>query len=137
MKKLCAKCGRLIEYPNRYCDSCRALYESQSKEAEKEANKNYNRKRDRRYLRFYQSKEWNILKNKYMQDKGYKCELCKSLATEVHHIEPIQTEAGWVRRLDYTNLMLVCVKCHNKIHGRFIPRKERKYEDKSSSWIKR
>ena len=54
-----------------------------------------------------------------MQDEEYRCEECKRLATEVHHIKPIQVEKWWKYRLDYSNLEALCVKCHNKRHDRF------------------
>lgn len=62
---------------------------------------------------------------KYTQDKGYRCEECGAIASEVHHIVPIQTDEGWERRLDYNNLECVCVYCHNKKHGRFIKKKRK------------
>lgn len=86
---------------------------------QKRAGQKYNKKRDPKYIRFYSSNEWRILSSKYRQDKGYKCECCGKIATEVHHIKPIQTDQGWERRLDYNNLKLVCLECHNKEHDRF------------------
>ena len=52
------------------------------------------------------------------------CEDCRNVgrvtvATEVHHIEPIRTAAGWERRLDQSNLVVLCPACHNKRHKRF------------------
>ena len=41
------------------------------------------------------------------------------MATEVHHIKPIQTDEGWERRLDYDNTKSVCIECHNYYHNRF------------------
>ena len=129
MLKMCNRCKKLIEYPEIYCDECKAIMEEVIAENKATRNRRYNQKRDKKYLQFYRSKEWITLREKYMQDKQYKCEICSKLATEVHHKEPIQTPAGWERRLDYLNLLLVCVRCHNKLHHRFG--KEKSHEVKS------
>ena len=41
---------------------------------------------------------------------------CQGLATEVHHIKPIQTRDGWDKRLEWENLEAVCTSCHNGRH---------------------
>lgn len=127
--KLCAKCQKPIKYPDRYCASCQEIYKEEQANNEKLSNRRYNQKRDKKYIRFYQSIDWNILKNKKLQDTKYKCERCSekgrnTLAAEVHHIKPIQTEEGWLLRLDYNNLKSVCIDCHNWYHKRFQRRKE-------------
>ena len=30
-----------------------------------------------------------------MMDEEYRCKRCRRLATEVHHIKPIQAKEGW------------------------------------------
>lgn len=121
--KMCRRCKGVVVYPATYCDACKELVDKEREEravvVNKKAQKKYDAKRDKKYVRFYNSPEWRMLKARYMQDKGYRCERCRGIATEVHHVEPIQTEQGWVRRLDYTNLLNVCTRCHNKEHGRF------------------
>ena len=115
----------MVIYPATYCENCRDLVNKEREERavvnNRRANKKYDAKRDKKYVRFYNSPEWRVLKGRYMADHKYKCEGkdCKEFATEVHHVDPIQTPSGWERRLDYTNLMNVCVRCHNKQHGRF------------------
>lgn len=117
--KLCRKCKQPIKYPNTYCTKCKEIYEQQKKDNETLSNRRYNQTRDKKYIRFYKSPEWNLLKGKKLQDSKYKCERCNKLATEVHHIKPIQIEEGWEHRLDYNNLKTVCVECHNYYHSRF------------------
>lgn len=121
--KMCRRCKKVVVYPATYCDDCIELVtqekEARAIEINRKAQKKYDAKRDKKYVRFYNSVEWRMLQAKYMQDKQYKCERCKGIATEVHHIDPIQTPTGWERRLDYTNLMNVCTRCHNKEHKRF------------------
>lgn len=126
--KLCPKCKRPIKYSERYCDKCFQIHKETLEDCKRQSDKRYNKKREKKYIHFYLSKEWNILKNKRLQDSGYMCDRCKtlginSLATEVHHIIPIQTVEGWNHRLDYNNTMSICLKCHNYYHKRFQRRK--------------
>ncbi|MBC5996368.1 hypothetical protein EAI30_10240 [Romboutsia ilealis] len=126
--KLCARCKVTIQYPQTYCDRCKEIVDKDKEEAKvkysKAANSRYNKKRDPKYVRFYNSMEWKILSKKYLQDKKYKCEDCGAIASEVHHIKAIQTEEGWLLRLDYNNLRCQCLECHNKKHNRFKRRKK-------------
>lgn len=124
LTKLCARCKATIQYPKTYCEACKEIIDKEKEEANKkyskDANKKYNRKRDPKYIKFYNSPEWKLkLAPKYMADKGYRCEDCGAIASEVHHIKPIQTDEGWERRLDYFNLKALCLECHNKEHNRF------------------
>lgn len=130
--KSCNRCGNLIPYGPSYCSTCKPIVEAERearmKESKRASDKRYNKRRDPKYLRFYNSVDWRTLSAKYMQDKGYRCEKCKTMATQVHHKKAIQTEQGWELRLDYDNLELLCTSCHNKEHNRFVKRK--KYNDK-------
>lgn len=130
--KECKRCGALIPYGAVYCTECKPIveaYRAAQREASIKAyNKRYNKTRDPKYTRFYNSQAWRALSQRYTQDKGYKCEVCGKIATEVHHKQAIQTEQGWIRRLDYDNLELLCVDCHNKRHKRF-ERRERRSKD--------
>lgn len=87
-----------------------------------ESNKRYNKTRNPKYIRFYNSVDWRTLSAKYTQDKGYRCEKCGAIATEVHHVKAIQTAEGWEHRLDPDNLELLCKTCHNARHERFKKR---------------
>mgnify|MGYP002479858236 CR=1 FL=1 len=120
--KSCRKCGKLLPYPLTYCEGCVPLVEEERKKSEKLSEQRYNKRRkgkDPKYGKFYRSTEWKTLSRVYLRDQEYKCEVCHKLATEVHHVSPIQDEAGWLRRLDYSNLEALCIKCHNKRHKRF------------------
>lgn len=129
--KSCNKCGNLIPYGATYCNRCRPIVEAAREarrvESNRKSNRAYNERRDPKYVRFYNSKEWRMLSARYAQDKGYKCESkdCNKIATEVHHKIPIQTPKGWELRLDYDNLELVCKDCHNKRHNRFQKRRKK------------
>lgn len=125
--KSCHRCGALIPYGSAYCSACQPIV-AEEKRKKREAyaarsNKRYDKKRDPKYVKFYKSKDWKMLSQRYTQDKHFRCEQCGKIATEVHHIKPIQTPEGWNRRLDYTNLELLCVNCHNERHDRFRKKK--------------
>ena len=125
--KSCGRCGNLIPYGSTYCKECAPIVEAEKearlRESRLKSNREYNKRRDPKYVRFYNSIEWRTLSAKYTQDKGYKCEVCKAMATQVHHIKAIQTPEGWELRLDYNNLKLLCTRCHNEEHERFKRRK--------------
>ena len=124
--KMCRKCKKPIKHPNTYCSNCLPLVIERKEQFLKERNNRYNKKRDPKYKAFYNSSEWILLKNKKMQDEQYRCEDCHKLAIEVHHIKPIQTDAGWELRLDYNNLAALCISCHNARHKRFQRKKVRR-----------
>jgi 5-methylcytosine-specific restriction endonuclease McrA len=90
-------------------------------------NKAYNKRRDPKYLAFYRSKDWKVTSRAKLQDCGYKCEAklegCGRIAAEVHHIKPLKTDDGWDARLDWDNLMGVCIACHNKLDGKNFGRR--------------
>lgn len=121
--KACPRCGVLIQYGGTYCHGCSVVVEEEQakrrQESIKRSNKKYNKTRDPKYTRFYNSKEWRVLSMTYTQDKAFRCEQCGQVASEVHHVVPIQTDDGWNRRLDYDNLELLCKSCHNDKHNRF------------------
>ena len=132
--KLCARCQKVIQAPNRYCTNCQKIVE---KEIEKNKQRNmsrYNKNRDKKYKAFYNSKEWKLLRDTYKK----KHNLCKKSKEEakknkkkkikiikkVHHKEPIQTPTGWLRRLEWSNLISLCHKHHNMQHNRFKKRRK-------------
>ena len=125
--KSCARCGNLIPYGLTYCSTCSPIVEAEREarlhESRLKSNRKYNKTRDPKYVRFYNGIEWRTLSAKYAQDKGYRCERCNKVATQVHHKKAIQTPEGWELRLDYNNLKLLCTRCHNEEHERFKRRK--------------
>ena len=128
--KTCNRCGRLMPYGTSYCEVCTPIVEEYKEarrlERAKAYNKEYNKSRDPKYTKFYNSVEWKTLSLRYLMDKRYQCEECRVVATEVHHKIPIQTPEGWELRLDYENLESLCIRCHNKRHGRFMNKRQRK-----------
>lgn len=122
LMKKCAMCSKFIPYGKKYCDDCKLKAEEIERERKAQSSKVYNAKRDKKYIKFYRSKEWKMLSRTRLQNDKYKCRVCGGLATEVDHIEPIQTEKGWIKRLDYSNTQSLCTRCHNIKHGRFLPK---------------
>ena len=128
--KACNKCGNLIPYGAAYCSVClpvvQAEREARLLEAKRKSDRIYNQNRDPKYVRFYSGIDWRTLSAKRLQDDNYKCVWCGRIATEVDHIVEIKTEEGWSKRLDYDNTRSLCHTCHNKRHGRFKKRSQRR-----------
>lgn len=132
--KPCPRCGRLILYGMTYCPTCKPIAEAEQAEAReyrqeqkrKRANQRYNQRRgqeDPKYRTFRNSKAWKATSRAKLQACGWQCESgvspdCPGLACEVHHIKPLKTPEGWERRLDWSNLLGVCVQCHNILDGK-------------------
>ena len=131
--KACRRCGKLIPYGRAYCTGCtpvvRAERADRMEGARKAANKKYNKGRDPKYTQFYRGVQWRRLARARVQADGYKCAKCGAIATEVDHIVPIQTAAGWDLRYDWGNLQSLCVKCHNEKHKRFKKKQRNKYNN--------
>jgi RNA polymerase subunit RPABC4/transcription elongation factor Spt4 len=132
--KPCPRCGVLIPRGWVYCPNCKPLAEAERDAARerraeylrKKYNQKYNSKRaqdDPKYRTFRNSKAWRETSRAKLQGCGWECEAkvspqCRGLACEVHHIEPLRTPRGWDRRLDWSNLMGVCVPCHNVLDNK-------------------
>ena len=130
--KLCARCQKVIQAPNRYCDKCKEIVNKTIEENKQQSMSRYNKTRDKKYKTFYNSKDWKLLKESYKTKHPY-CELCQEeakkqnkytiqLTEEIHHKEPIQTPTGWLRRLEWSNLIALCHIHHNIMHDRFKKR---------------
>lgn len=66
---------------------------------------------------------WKRIRDRY-QKQHPKCEICSSVATEVHHIIPIVE--GGANHSD-ENLLSVCHSCHMKIHEGIIEKSKIDY----------
>lgn len=80
-----------------------------------------------RYKHFYQQKEWRELRQQVFIEANGLCEEClkKNIITEgkeVHHI--ISIKSDWSKRLDRSNLILLCDECHRLAHERSSPLQE-------------
>ena len=55
LKKLCPKCGKLIDAGQRYCNECTKKYETRQKERYKQYD---NKRKSNKNWRFYSTNEW-------------------------------------------------------------------------------
>lgn len=119
-------CNRLMDVDgNKYCKSCMIKLNKQIEKNKKEYNKNYNKKRyeeEKELYRFYNSKEWKYIRKVVLIRDNYCCCNCLkdgriTKAETVHH--KVELKDAWELRLDTTNLVSLCNKCHNKIHNRW------------------
>lgn len=134
--KACPRCKKLIPHGLSYCPDCAPIAAADREEAREyrieklrqKYNKEYNAKRDPKYSAFYRSKPWRVTSRSKLIACEYKCEAglegCTRLAVEVHHIKPLKTPEGWEQRLEWDNLMGVCINCHNILDGKNFKRKE-------------
>lgn len=70
--------------------------------------------------KFYASKEWQrCRKEKLLRARGI-CEKCGKRGYEIHHVIHLTDENvdDPSISLSLDNLMCLCLKCHNEIHGR-------------------
>lgn len=105
---------------------------------------------DKERKRFYRSKDWETVRQLVLERDNRECQECKrkgkvhvdsikqkgikkSIQLNVDHIEELadRPELG----LELDNLQTLCVRCHNKKHGRWqgTPRKKTKW-DNDEAW---
>lgn len=91
--------------------------------------------------KFYNSKEWCIFREQEVlrrtDEKGVRCEKCNEYITEsrhiqLHHITELtpQNIDNVMITLNPENIMLLCQRCHNMIHGRYCKGAIRKVKPK-------
>lgn len=108
--KLCRDCKALIPYPLTRCEECKAKHTVNKKDNDYKYNKI---KRNKKHDKFYHSADWKKLSKATLIKHGYRCARCKGIATEVDHVNEIDTDFGWEKRLDPMNLQPLCTRCHN------------------------
>ena len=137
----CPGCGAFIPYGKVRCDACQAKRDARDRERECRDGRGgamgaprgkgkgrEHRPTDPKYKAFYKSADWRRLSAWALAQSGWRCADCGGVATDVHHVVPIQTDEGWQRRLDPDNVVALCVSCHNQRHGRFVRSKNRRDE---------
>ncbi|EOU1611936.1 HNH endonuclease [Clostridium perfringens] len=142
LMKLCAKCGDVIEYGNRYCATCTDLVEQQKKKDNKKRYKKYSNVRlDKEEQSFYQSKAWKNMRSKVLADYVfidvyYYYKYNKIVqANTVHHI--IEVKEDWDKRLDYYNLICVSKESHKEIHDLMLNKGKEKVKQMLLEFNKR
>ena len=78
---------------------------------------------------FYNSKEWQAVRDGAMMRDKYLCVKCGAPAEEVHHIIHLTPENIWDPKISLNpdNLICLCKDCHFKEH----------YKDKGSGHLKK
>ena len=122
LKKLCSKCGKIIQYGKTRCEACEAKHQANIKnyndKAKKEYYKKYNSEK-RENQDFYNSKSWNLTRQQINnRDRGL-CRLCYSegkiiYSDCIHHIEEVKENVDL--RCDDNNLISLCNRCHREVH---------------------
>ncbi len=120
LMKLCAKCGKITNATDPYCNSCRPLAaQIRSETLER------NRKKSRRDYRskqkfqdFYNGKAWKNLSTARMIHDKHMCCYCSTpdnpvFATGVHHVIPLWKD--YSKRYDFDNLRSACDACHHRL----------------------
>lgn len=118
LKKIC-RCGKLIEYHIKLCDEC----SSKAEEKRKQSNNYYKsrvKERDGKYNKFYNSSEWEKVRQVAIVRDHALCQDCLKKEeiepySTVHHIIPVKD--NWYKRLDINNLICLCESCHQKRHN--------------------
>ena len=118
LKKLCSKCGKIIQYGKTRCEACETKYQ------DKKMNNRYYNKfvRNKKTQTFYDSPEWKKVRKVVLSRDLGLCLICKnkgviSYADIVHHIVELKEDNS--KSLDINNLISLCSGCHNKIHSQY------------------
>lgn len=117
--KKCSKPGCFNHIPrgqrSPYCEAHR-----------KQTNKYYNKhERNQTIAKFYWSATWKKFRANVLKERLHLCEVHKAKGEIVpgdtlHHIIETNTVEGWERRLDRTNVQVVCRACHEAAHVRGV-----------------
>ena len=68
--------------------------------------------RNKDYIRLINCHKWRKLRNEQLM-RNPLCQVCGDIATEVHHIKPVESEKEFERM---EALQSLCHKCHADIH---------------------
>ncbi|MBA4509939.1 hypothetical protein H1057_18135 [Clostridium sporogenes] len=114
-------CIKLTRDITGYCEEHIHIAEEKQQQRNKQYDKHIRYNKDKKYTKFYHSKEWKNLRkyilklyngidiySYYIEDKIV-------IANTVHHIEEIKD--NWDKRLDVDNLFPLSDVTHNKIHS--------------------
>jgi len=101
----------------RYCTRCSQIVNHKHQCKKKVAQKNMSAQ-ETKENKFYRSYQWKQLRNQKKNDIGYQCEICRYLgkigySDNIHHVKTIREY--WVNRLEYENLLGVCIEHHRDI----------------------
>ena len=108
-------CRERLPISIRYCAKHKADNKPSDKFIQQQANRKYNQLvRDQDANSFYQSKQWQSMRDYvYARDIGI-CQICGEAITDrkiVDHIHPLKFSDS--EKLDSNNLWTLCNRCHN------------------------
>ncbi|MGX0848987.1 putative kinase [Staphylococcus auricularis] len=95
---------------------------------------------DKETMRFYKSKRWRDVRAQVLKRDNYECQACKAQgkvttidqskhkSLDVDHIQELQARPDLA--YDMSNLVTLCVSCHNKKHRRY----QNKFSKKNEKW---
>ncbi|MHB9946924.1 HNH endonuclease [Clostridium botulinum] len=124
--KTCLKCNIKIPYSEKYCNKCKDKVKEEKKQYLKYYDENI---RDKKSIEFYNSKEWNIVREQVKQRDNGLCLMClknnKTASYDVvHHI--IELKEDYSKRISKHNLLCLCHECHNIVHTEYKKSKKSK-----------
>ena len=65
----------------------------------------------------YGSRRWRAVRRQAIAKANHVCERCGAPGRlEVHHISKLETQDGWERAFDLSNLLVLCRSCHFDEH---------------------
>ena len=97
--------------------------------------------RTNKLYQFYKSKQWLKLRQQVVREAHNECVLCKRKGIirpvdEVHHVQYVRShpELALSRTyiyhgVEHPNLLPLCHRCHDEIHGRFGHRKKKQVNE--------
>lgn len=136
LKKMCSKCGEVIDYGVKYCNECSKKVLNNKKYNDKQYNKHVRQARDKKYTDFYVSKEWKIISNIVKEKYKGLCIMCLlqndkvNLCDVIHHIIELKTDEGWEHRFNFDEgLVPLCHAHHNELHGNYNTEKIKMLRD--------
>lgn len=114
-------CKNLTRDITGYCLEHIHIYEERKAQRNKHYDKRIRYNKDKKYTKFYHSKEWERLREDILKTYNgidiysYYIENKIVIANTVHHIEEIKD--NWDKRLDVDNLFPLSDVTHNNIHS--------------------
>lgn len=117
LKKLC-RCGKVIDYTDKYCDKCTDKYEQDIKYKNRLYDKQYRKNKE-----IYHSKEWvklvELCKQRYQYIDIYEYYVNHQLVygNLCHHIMPVEENKDRIYDLD--NLIYLSNSSHALIHSEY------------------
>ncbi|WP_297422115.1 HNH endonuclease [Clostridium sp.] len=136
LKKMCPRCGKIIDYGLKYCDECEKKYKKNKTESNKYYDKNIRKSEDNlKYAKFYDNILWKKLAEYIRRKYNGLCLMCLLKDNRInhydviHHILEIKSDEGWIDRLNSDGVVPLCHAHHNWLHGNYTKDKVQMLRD--------